>query len=49
MKAVLPVAERMLRKYGEFYPYGGYMKTDGTVVIVRRRGRKNGPPKNRKT
>jgi hypothetical protein len=23
MKAVLPLAEKMLRQYGEFYPYGG--------------------------
>jgi hypothetical protein len=32
MNAVLPLAEKMLRQYGEFYPYGGYMKPDGTVV-----------------
>jgi hypothetical protein len=24
----------MLRQYGEFYPYGGYMKPDGTIVEV---------------
>lgn len=34
MNALLPVAEEMLRKYGEFYPYGGYMKPDGTIVQV---------------
>lgn len=34
MNAVLPLAERMLRQYGEFYPYGGYMKLDGTIVDV---------------
>src|SRR5205085_10316511 len=32
MNAVLPLAEKMLRQYGEFYPYGGYMKPDGTIV-----------------
>jgi hypothetical protein len=34
MNAMLPLAEKMLRQYGEFYPYGGYMKPDGTIVEV---------------
>lgn len=34
MNAVLPLAEKMLRQYGEFHPYGGYMKPDGTIVDV---------------
>jgi hypothetical protein len=34
MNAMLPLAEKMLRQYGEFYPYGGYMKLDGTIVDV---------------
>lgn len=34
MNAILPLAEKMLRQYGEFYPYGGYMKPDGTIVEV---------------
>jgi hypothetical protein len=34
MNALLPVAEEMLRQYGEFYPYGGYVKPDGTIVQV---------------
>lgn len=34
MNAVLPLAEKMLRAHGEFYPYGGYMKPDGTIVDV---------------
>src|SRR6267154_3521500 len=34
MNAMLPLAEKMLRQYGEFYPYGGYMKPDGTIVDV---------------
>jgi hypothetical protein len=31
---VLPLAERMLREHGEFYPYAGYMKPDGELVAV---------------
>jgi hypothetical protein len=34
MNAMLPLAERILKQYGEFYPYGGYMKPDGTIVDV---------------
>lgn len=34
MNAVLPLAERMLREYGEFYPYGGYMKPNGEIVNI---------------
>jgi hypothetical protein len=34
MNKMLPLAERMLRQYGEFHPYGGYMKPDGTIVDV---------------
>jgi hypothetical protein len=34
MNAVLPFAEKMLRQHGEFYPYGGYMKPDGTIIEV---------------
>jgi len=34
MNTILPLAEKMLRQHGEFYPYGGYMKPDGTVVEV---------------
>jgi len=34
MNAILPLAEKMLRQYGEFYPFGGYMKLDGTIVNV---------------
>src|ERR1700731_690852 len=32
MNAVLPLAKEMLRRYGELYPYGGYMKPDGEIV-----------------
>ncbi len=31
MNAVLPVAERMLKEYGEFFPFGGYMMLDGSI------------------
>jgi hypothetical protein len=34
VNAILPLAEKMLRQRGEFYPYGGYMKPDGTIVEV---------------
>jgi len=34
MNAILPLAERMLREHGEFYPFGGYIKPDGTIVEV---------------
>ena len=34
MNAVLPLAEKMLRQHGEFYPYGGYLKPDGMIVDV---------------
>jgi hypothetical protein len=34
MNAIMPLAEKMLRQYGEFYPFGGYMKWDGTIVHV---------------
>jgi hypothetical protein len=34
MNAMLPLAEKMLRQHGEFYPYGGYIKPDGTIVEV---------------
>jgi hypothetical protein len=34
MNAIMPLAEKMLRQYGEFYPFGGYVKWDGTIVHV---------------
>lgn len=34
MNALLPFAEKMLREYGEFYPYGGYIKSYGAIVDV---------------
>jgi hypothetical protein len=34
MNEMLPLAEHMLKQFGEFYPYGGYMKCDGEVAHV---------------
>lgn len=34
MNAVLPLARRMLSEFGEFHPYGGYMKQSGEIVHV---------------
>lgn len=34
MNALLPLAEKMLKQYKEFYPYGGYMKPNGEIVQV---------------
>src|SRR5258706_3903789 len=29
---LLPLARKMLREYGEFYPYAGYIRPDGKIV-----------------
>lgn len=29
---LLPFAKQMLASHGEFYPYGGFMRTDGAIV-----------------
>ena len=34
LNEVLPFAEQMLREHGEFYPYGGFMKLDGSIAHV---------------
>ncbi len=34
MSAVLPFAEQMLQRYGEFFPFGGAMQPDGELVHV---------------
>ena len=34
MNEMLPLAEKMLTQFGEFYPYGGYMKCNGEIVHV---------------
>lgn len=47
ISAILPLAEKMLRQYGEFYPYAGYMKPDGTVVDIGARDRNTDHPKSK--
>jgi hypothetical protein len=34
LKAALPFAEMMLKKHGEFYPYGATMGVDGKITNV---------------
>jgi len=34
MNSVLPFAEQMLDRHGEFYPYGGAMRVDGQLTAV---------------
>ena len=34
MNALLPFAERMLTRHGEFFPFGGAMKPNGEIVNV---------------
>ena len=34
MNEMLPLAEKMLAEFGEFIPYGGYMKDNGDIVHV---------------
>ena len=34
MSAVLPFAEQMLSSYGEFFPFGGAMRSNGELVSV---------------
>jgi hypothetical protein len=34
LNAVLPFAQQMLNRHGEFYPYGGAMTTDGQITSV---------------
>jgi hypothetical protein len=47
VSALLPFAERMLRQFGEFYPYGGYLKPDGTVVEVGAKSSDTDQPKSK--
>jgi hypothetical protein len=34
MNEMMPLAEKMLSQFREFYPYGGYMKFNGEIVHV---------------
>nr|HEV7954860.1 hypothetical protein [Candidatus Acidoferrales bacterium] len=31
---ILPLAKKMLKEYGEFHPYGGYLDCEGKIVEV---------------
>ena len=47
MNSVLPFAEKMLKQFGEFYRFGGYMKLDGTIVDVGAADRDTDRPKSK--
>ena len=34
LNALMPIAEQMLTKYREFYPYGGRMAHDGKIALA---------------
>ncbi|MBE7493749.1 MAG: hypothetical protein HS117_02270 [Verrucomicrobiaceae bacterium] len=34
MDEMLPLAKQMLVTHGEFYPYGGMMRTDGSIIHI---------------
>jgi hypothetical protein len=44
MNAMLPFAEQMLEKHGEFFPYGAAMTQDGEVVAVGSYDSREKPP-----
>jgi hypothetical protein len=45
LNAVMPLAERMLGEFGEFYPYGGYMKPSGEIATVGVKDQEDDHPK----
>lgn len=45
MNELLPVAKKMLSEFGEFYPYGGYMKLNGDIVHVGAKANETDHPK----
>ena len=34
LRDVFPFGNQMLERHGEFYPYGGFMRADGSIVHV---------------
>lgn len=44
MDAMVPLAKRMLAEYGEFFPYGAFMKLDGKIVDCGVSGEDEHPP-----
>ena len=47
MNDLMPLAEKMLKQFGEFYPYGGYMKSNGQIVHVGAKDPKTDRPKSK--
>ena len=44
MNAAIPLAERMLREHGEFFPYGAALASDGEVLSVAGYDGREAPP-----
>jgi hypothetical protein len=44
LKEMLVFAERMLREYGEFHPFGGTIRRDGRIALVSGRTNMDFPP-----
>jgi hypothetical protein len=44
MNSVVPFAERMLKEYGEFFPFGGAMRPSGEIVSVGGKTDQERPP-----
>lgn len=43
----MPLAERMLGEFGEFHPYGGYMKPSGEIAHVGAKDEEDDHPKSK--
>lgn len=46
MNAAIPLAEQMLQKHGEFFPYGAALKANGEIVSVAGYDGREHPPSN---
>ncbi len=44
LNAVLPMAVELLRRYGEFYPYGGAIGRDGEILTLAGQDTREMPP-----
>jgi len=44
LDSILPLAEKMLKEHGEFYPFGATLKSDGTEAMVAASDDKDRPP-----
>jgi hypothetical protein len=47
MNEMLSLAEKMLDEYGEFYPYGAYMKQNGEIVHIGAKNPQTDRPKSK--